>query len=150
MLVAFLITASFVRAIPRDLIILVRGRAALLLIGAGILMWIVMRKQHAHAALSESRWSDLRLSLTFASAGVERIIDGAWMLVAFLITASFVRAIPRDLIILVRGLAALLLIGAGILMWIVMRKQHAHAAPTERRWTEILRDILEGLHLMGN
>jgi uncharacterized protein (TIRG00374 family) len=97
-----------------------------------------------------AHWSDLRLSLTFASAGVERIIDGAWMLVAFLITASFVRAIPRDLIILVRGLAALLLIGAGILMWIVMRKQHAHAALSESRWSAILRHIVEGLHLMGN
>ena len=31
-----------------------------------------------------AHWNDLRLSLTFASAAVERIIDGIWMLAAFL------------------------------------------------------------------
>src|ERR1700730_4963750 len=43
-----------------------------------------------------SHWNDLRLSLGFASAAVERLIDGFWMLAAFLITASFVKAIPKD------------------------------------------------------
>ena len=97
-----------------------------------------------------AHWNDLRLSLTFASAGVERIIDGIWMLVAFFVTASFVRGIPRDLTILVQALAVLLLIGTGILLWIVMHKQHAHAVLSESRWSATLRHIVEGLHLMGN
>ena len=97
-----------------------------------------------------AHWNDLRLSLTFASAGVERIIDGIWMLVAFFVTASFVRGIPRDLSILVQVLAVLLLIGTGILFWIVMHKQHAHAVLSESRWSATLRHIVEGLHLMGN
>jgi uncharacterized protein (TIRG00374 family) len=97
-----------------------------------------------------AHWNDLRLSLTFASAGMERIIDGIWLLAAFFITASFVRGIPRDLIILVRVLALLLLFGAGLLFWIVMHKQHAHAVLRESRWSATLRHIVEGLHLMGN
>jgi uncharacterized protein (TIRG00374 family) len=97
-----------------------------------------------------AHWNDLRLSLTFASAGVERIIDGIWMLAAFFITANFVRGIPRDLTILVQGLTALLLAGAGILVWIVMHKHHAHAALSESRWSATVRHIVEGLHLMGN
>ena len=97
-----------------------------------------------------AHWNDLRLSLTFASAGVERIIDGIWMLVAFFVTASFVRGIPRDLTLLVQVLAVLLLIGTGILLWIVMHKQHAHAVLSESRWSATLRHIVEGLHLMGN
>jgi uncharacterized protein (TIRG00374 family) len=97
-----------------------------------------------------AHWSDLRLSLTFASIGVERIIDGVWLLAAFFITASFVHGIPRDLTILVQVLALLLVIGAGILFWIVMHKQHAHAVLSESRWSATLRHIVEGLHLMGN
>jgi len=96
-----------------------------------------------------AHWNDLRLSLTFASAGLERIIDGVWMLAAFFVTASFVHGIPRDLTILVQALALLLVIGAGILFWIVMHKHHAHAVLSESRWSATLRHIVEGLHLMG-
>ena len=53
-----------------------------------------------------AHWSDLRLSLTFASLGVERIIDGVWMVVAFLITASVKRGIPRDVTIWSAGALA--------------------------------------------
>src|ERR1035437_9059317 len=96
-----------------------------------------------------AHWNDLRLSLTFASAGLERTIDGVWMLAAFFVTASFVHGIPRDLTILVQALALLLVIGAGILFWIVMHKHHAHAVLSESRWSATLRHIVEGLHLMG-
>ncbi len=97
-----------------------------------------------------SHWNDIRLSVGFASIALERLIDGFWMIVAFLITASFVQKIPEDLIILVRVLGALLLAGAIILLWILLRKQDAHAVIAESRWAGILRHILEGLHLMGN
>jgi uncharacterized protein (TIRG00374 family) len=97
-----------------------------------------------------AHWNDMRLSLTFASAGLERIIDGVWMLAAFFVTASFVHGIPRDLTILVQALALLLVIGAGILFWIVMHKHHAHAVLSESRWSATLRHIVEGLHLMGS
>src|SRR3954454_12530968 len=96
-----------------------------------------------------AHWSDLRLSLTFASAALERIIDGIWLLAAFFVTAAFVRGIPAKLMFLVEVLAVLLLIGAGILVWIVMHKQHAHAVLKESRWSATLRHIIEGLHLMG-
>ncbi len=97
-----------------------------------------------------AHWNDLRLSLGFASAAVERLIDGLWMLVAFLITASFVKGIPRDLLILVQILGVLLFLGAGILVWVVLHKQHAHLVAAESRWASTLRHIVEGLHLMGN
>jgi uncharacterized protein (TIRG00374 family) len=97
-----------------------------------------------------AHWNDLRLSLTFASAGVERIIDGLWMLAAFFVTANFVQGIPRDLNILVQALALLLLASTGLLFWIVMHKHHPHAVLKESRWSATLRHIVEGLHLMGN
>jgi hypothetical protein len=97
-----------------------------------------------------AHWNDLRLSLALASAGVERIIDGIWIVVAFFVTASFVPGIPRDLTIMVRSLAVLLLLCVGVLFWIVIHKHHAHAAVSEGRWSLTVRHIVEGLHLMGN
>ncbi|MEO8594777.1 MAG: lysylphosphatidylglycerol synthase transmembrane domain-containing protein [Candidatus Solibacter sp.] len=97
-----------------------------------------------------AHWSDMRLSLTFASAAVERIIDGVWLLAAFFVTATFVRGIPGDILILVQALAVLLLLGVGLLVWVVMHKQHAHAVLKESRWSATLRHIVEGLHLMGS
>src|SRR5580704_18832556 len=75
-----------------------------------------------------AHWNNMRLSLSFASAGVERVIDGFWMLACFLVTASLVKGIPRDLLILVQILSALLILAAGALFWIVARKKEAHAA----------------------
>lgn len=97
-----------------------------------------------------AHWNDLRPSLGFASAAVERLIDGLWMLAAFLITAGFVKGIPRDLIILMQILGALLLLGAALLFWIVFHKHHAHAVVSESRWSSTLRHVVEGVHLMGN
>jgi hypothetical protein len=97
-----------------------------------------------------AHWNGLRLSLGFASAAVERVIDGFWMLGAFLVTASFVKGIPRDITILVRVIGALLVVCAAALAWIVLRKQHAVAAIRESRWSSTLRHVVEGLQLMGN
>src|SRR3954468_24852617 len=38
-----------------------------------------------------AHWNGLRLSLSFASAALERILDGFIMVAAFLVTATFVR-----------------------------------------------------------
>lgn len=97
-----------------------------------------------------AHWSDFRISLSFASAAVERLIDGFWMLAAFLVTAGFVRRIPRDLIILVQLMGVLLLLGTGVLIWVIYHKQHVHFVIRESRWAATLRHIVEGLHLMGN
>jgi uncharacterized protein (TIRG00374 family) len=97
-----------------------------------------------------AHWSDLRLSLVFASAALERLFDGFWMFTTFLITAGFVHGIPTDLVILVQVLGLLLLLGALALAWVLMHKQKAHAVFSESRWSATVRHIVEGLHLMGN
>jgi uncharacterized protein (TIRG00374 family) len=97
-----------------------------------------------------AHWNGLQLSVAFASAALERIIDGFWMVGAFLITASFVRGIPKELIILVQIIGGMLIGGATILLWIVFHKHHAHSVVRESRWAAGLRHVVEGLHLMGN
>lgn len=97
-----------------------------------------------------AHWNDLRLSLSFASAAVERLIDGALLVAAFLATVGFVDGIPPDMVLFVKGLAVLLLLAGILLLWIVMHKQEAHAVLGERRWAAVMRHVIEGLHLMGN
>jgi glycosyltransferase 2 family protein len=97
-----------------------------------------------------AHWNTLQLSVTFASAALERIIDGFWMVLAFLVTAAFVKGIPGELVLLVQVVGGLLLIGAILLLWIVFHKHHAHSVIQESRWATALRHIIEGLHLMGN
>ena len=97
-----------------------------------------------------AHWNGLRLSLALSSIAVERLIDGFWMIGAFLITAGFVRGIPKDLLILVQMLGLLIVAGALLLVWIVRRKHEAHAVIAESRWASTLRHVIEGLHLMGN
>jgi uncharacterized protein (TIRG00374 family) len=97
-----------------------------------------------------AHWNDLRISVGFASAAVERLIDGVWMLAAFLITAAFVKRIPEDLTLLVQALGALLILGAAALALIVFHKQQAHAVVREGRWAATARHVIECVHLMGN
>lgn len=97
-----------------------------------------------------AHWNNLRLSVVFASATVERLFDGFWMITAFVITASFVKAIDRKIVFLVQGLGVLIVIGAAILLWVTLRKQEAHAVIGESKWAATLRHVAEGLQLMGN
>lgn len=97
-----------------------------------------------------AHWNGLNLSVAFASAAVERLIDGFWMLTAFLITTIFVKKIPEDLTVVVVLMGVLVVAGALTLIWVVMHKQHAHTVIREGRWAAALRHVVEGLHLMGN
>jgi uncharacterized protein (TIRG00374 family) len=96
-----------------------------------------------------AHWGGFRISLGFASAAVERLIDGFWMLLALLITAAFVK-LPEDLTILVRILEGILLLGTAALIWILHHHEDNHAILHQSRWAAMLRHIVEGLHLMGN
>jgi hypothetical protein len=97
-----------------------------------------------------AHWNNLRISLSLASAAVERLIDGFWLAGAFLITASLVRGIPEKLIVLVQVVVGLLILGAVLLLWVAARGREAHAAIPESRWAATLRHIVEGLSLMDN
>ena len=96
-----------------------------------------------------AHWGDFRISLGFASAAVERLMDGFWMLLALMITASFVQ-LPEDITILVRILEGVLLLGTAALFWILRYHQDNQAILNQGRWSAMLRHIVEGLHLMGN
>jgi uncharacterized protein (TIRG00374 family) len=96
-----------------------------------------------------THWNNLRLSLGFASAAVERVIDGFWMLVAFIITATLVKGIPEELTLVVQVIGVLLIGGTTVAIWLVSRKREEHLMESESKPHATFRHVIEGLHLMG-
>lgn len=98
-----------------------------------------------------AHWNDLRISVGFASAALERIIDGFWLLAAFvMIAVRSEKRIDPAILVGVQVMAAVLVVAGGVLFWIVKHKQHAHAVIVESKWASVLRHVVEGLQLMGN
>jgi uncharacterized protein (TIRG00374 family) len=96
-----------------------------------------------------AHWSHIPLSLAISSAAIERILDGVWLVLAFLATSLLID-LPGYLVdgawILGGFLAALLAILAAIAMW----KHHAHAFASKSKSVAVLQRIIDGLHAMGN
>jgi uncharacterized protein (TIRG00374 family) len=97
-----------------------------------------------------AHWNDLRLSVGFASAALERVIDGVWMLVFFFVTATFAKNMPGEIVFAAELMGAGLVIAVGALVWVLRRHHHSHAVIAEGRWSASIRNIIEGLQLMGN
>jgi uncharacterized protein (TIRG00374 family) len=97
-----------------------------------------------------THWNNLRLSLGFASAALERVIDGFWLLAAFIITASLVKGVPDQMILFVQIIGGLLVVGTAVGVWLVARGSRAAAVPEEEsKSAATFRHVVEGLHLMG-
>ncbi len=102
-----------------------------------------------------SFWSRIPLSLSLASAGIERILDGVWLIIAFLIALKTtqldrVAVLPESLVEGARILAALILVGVALLALIVFRRHHVRTAIKGHRWQATLDHLVDGLHAMGN
>jgi uncharacterized protein (TIRG00374 family) len=97
-----------------------------------------------------THWNNLRLSLGFASAAVERVIDGFWLLAAFVVTATLVKGVPEQMILFVQIIGGLLVVGTIVAVWLVSRKRETARVPEhESKSSATFRHIIEGLHLMG-
>ena len=97
-----------------------------------------------------AHWNDQLTSVVFASIGIERLIDGFWMVLSFIVAAEHLRGIPMWLTVTVRAFEVGVLAGAAILFYVTFHKSHAHALLRESRWAAMLRHVVEGLHTMGN
>jgi uncharacterized protein (TIRG00374 family) len=96
-----------------------------------------------------AHWNKIPMSIAISSAAIERILDGVWLVIALLIT-TYLIPLPRYLVdgtqVMGIGLAVLL----GILIFISVHKQGAHAMVSDKGWTSGLRHLIEGIHAMGN
>jgi len=95
------------------------------------------------------RWTEIPFSVTLSSAVLERLFDGIWLAVGFLVISPFLD-LPGYLINVAYILCGLLLAVAAMLGVVMFGKHHAHAAVSSSRWSATLWHVVEGLHRMGN
>jgi uncharacterized protein (TIRG00374 family) len=96
-----------------------------------------------------AHWNDIPISLAVSSAVIERILDGIWLVVALFITTRLV-PLPQYLIEGTEFMGLGLCVLLGLLIFIAVHKQKAHAVFSETRWASGLRHLVEGIHAMGN
>jgi uncharacterized protein (TIRG00374 family) len=97
-----------------------------------------------------AHWNDQLISVVFASAAIERLIDGFWMVLSFVVVAQHLKGIPGWLTYTVRLMEVAVVAGIALLAYVMIHKTHAHAMVKESRWAAVLRHVVEGLHTMGN
>jgi len=97
----------------------------------------------------QAHWSKLPFSVAFSSAMIERVFDGIWLMLAFVVTTAFV-TLPKVMKEVARLLGIIVVGAALILALVLFRKHHAHAAVSMTRWGARLQVLVEDLHLMGN
>src|SRR5207253_7255301 len=96
-----------------------------------------------------SGWTDIPVSVTLASALIERIFDGIWLVVCLFVTVRFVH-LPRRFIVGGIFLAALLVV-CGILLAIAMFwKQQTLDALLNAKWFSWVHVLIADLHLIGH
>ena len=96
-----------------------------------------------------ARSSTIPVSVVLASALIERIFDGFWLILGLLITIRFVR-LPRQIVFGAVMLGILLLI-CGILMAVAMFwKQQALDVLLGAKWLGWVHVLIEDLHLIGH
>jgi uncharacterized protein (TIRG00374 family) len=97
----------------------------------------------------QARWSTLPLSVTLASALIERIFDGLWLCVCLVVTSYFVR-LPELYLALGKVLAAAVVVGGALLAGAMFAKHQTRAAFSNNRWLSKLNVLLEDLHIIGH
>jgi uncharacterized protein (TIRG00374 family) len=101
----------------------------------------------------QARWSSVPFSVAFSSAIIERIFDGIWLVVVFvLLTASPTSAgaaMPHKMVDLAKALGVVVVACTGALALVMFWKQRAHAALPKTRWGAKLRVLIDDLHIMG-
>ena len=97
----------------------------------------------------QARWSDLPLTVTLASALIERIFDGFWLCVCLVVTSYFVE-LPELYHTLGQILAAVVVVGAALLAGAMFAKHQTRAAFENNRWLSKLNVLLEDLHIIGH
>ncbi|MGH9659888.1 MAG: lysylphosphatidylglycerol synthase transmembrane domain-containing protein [Bryobacteraceae bacterium] len=94
-------------------------------------------------------WEKVPMSLALSAAAIERILEGVWLTLAFLITAFFIK-LPGGLVHSAQVLGVLVVLLLATIGFIAKRKHEAHAVVSGSRWGSFLRHVVEGVHDMGN
>ena len=100
-----------------------------------------------------AHWNNLLMSVVLSSAAIERVLDGLWLVAAFLLTTSNLK-LPRFLVDAAWLLGIFVVVLMAMLVFIAVHKHHAHRVFSRSRWAAklqyIVEHIVDGLHAMGN
>lgn len=93
-------------------------------------------------------WNRISVAVVLSSALIERLIDGAWLILGFLLV-SRIAPLPRELEAGVTVLTTVVAVLAAVVVFAVLNRRFAIHVTTKHRWSEVLRALVEGLHAMG-
>lgn len=96
----------------------------------------------------QSHWNHLPLSATISSAIIERLFDGIWLMLGFLVTTLFID-LPDKLVLGAQILAGLVIVLAVLLAFATVHKHGARKILGGNRWSEKLHLLIDGLHDIG-
>ena len=97
----------------------------------------------------QGKWSGLPFTVTLASALIERIFDGFW-LVACLFVATRFTDVPQGYVTLGQVLAVLVVLGGALLAGAMFAKHQTRAALEKHPILEKINVLLEDLHIIGH
>jgi hypothetical protein len=101
----------------------------------------------------QAMWCGVPFSVAFASAIIERLLDGIWLVAVFLLVVSRPAragvAMPRDVTDLAKALGIVVAVAAAALALTMYWKHHAHAALPKTHWGAKVRVLIDDLHVMG-
>ncbi|MGI8745059.1 MAG: lysylphosphatidylglycerol synthase transmembrane domain-containing protein [Bryobacteraceae bacterium] len=96
-----------------------------------------------------SRWTEIPVSVTLASALIERIFDGGWLIVCLFLTIRYIH-LPKQFVVGGIFLAALLLVCAILLGFAMFWKQQTLDMLLDAKWFSWIHVLITDLHLIGH
>ena len=94
-------------------------------------------------------WGKIPLSLTLTSMAIERVLDGIWLILVFIV-ASKLMVMPRALMDFAQALGIGVAVATVIFLYVLFHKQHAHTMMSSHPWTQKFLHVLDEIHQMGN
>jgi hypothetical protein len=94
-------------------------------------------------------WTEIPVSVTLASAVIERIFDGVWLVICLFLTMRAM-ALPSEVVAGAGALVVLLLISAALVGLAMFWKQQTLDYILGARWLHGVHVLIEDLHLIGH
>ncbi len=110
---------------------------------------IPLRAGEAIRCYLQARWSHLPFSVVVASAIIERIFDGVWLVIGLFAVVRYVRELPKAFVEGGSVLAIVVLIGAAVLFVAMLQKNRALRTLKNEGWQQHVRVLIEDLNLIG-
>ena len=97
----------------------------------------------------QSRWGRIPFSVVVASAVIERVFDGLWLVLGLYLVVHFVKDLPKEIVQGGSALTLLVLIAAAVLFVVMMQKRWVLRKLSPAGWQKHLRVLIEDLNLIG-